>query len=328
MLYMPWDTRPVQVATETVSPGKVSQVLAVNGRIAAIKSVNVRTSVSAQAIGVRADEGEKVEAGQVLATLDTALIEAQLAQAEASLEAQQARQRQSQAAVERARGLGANSPRSVLEDAELALASAVQETVRLEAALDQVRRQAAQYTIEAPISGLVLSRGVDAGQLVDPQTELFVIADTRELVVETDIDELYSAHVRQGLTALLKPVGSTIAQTGEVVFAAPTVDSATGGRRIKIAFADDVDLPIGLTVNANLIVKEVENALSIPRGAIVTEGQASHVMIIENGQAVRRDVVFDDWPAERVVVTEGLQSGDVVVLDPAAVKPGDKATKA
>lgn len=78
-------------------------------------------------------------------------------------------------------------------------------------------------------------------------------------------------------------------------------------------------------MNANLIVNEVENALSLPRRAIVTDGGRSHVLVLENGVAVRREIGFSDWPSERVIVTEGLSEGDAVILDPGAVKPGDKA---
>lgn len=322
----PWEARQATVATETLAPGPVTQVLAINGRIAALKSVTVRAAVSAQAMAFYADEGERVAADKVLVTLDTALADAQVEQAKAALEAQQARQRQAQGALGRARALGSIGPRADLEDAALALEGAQQDTVRFQAALDQAEKQVAQYTIKAPISGVVLARGVDQGQMVDPQTELFVIADMSALVVETDIDELYSAHVREGLRALLRPIGSSVARGGKVVFAAPTVDSATGGRKIKIAFDDAVDLPVGLTVNVNVIVKEVDRALSLPRSAIVTEGAQSHVVVIANGVAERRDICFDDWPSERVIVTEGLYAGDIVILEPAAVKPGEKVS--
>lgn len=321
----PWETKPVTVAVETLASGHVSQILAVNGRIAARNSVTVRAPVSAKALSVHADEGDHVMAGQVLLSLDTAIINSQVEQAAAALESQQAQQRQARATVDRARALGPNSSRSALEDAEFRLTSIQQETARLEAALRQVQRQLDEFTIRSPMTGVVVTRGVDLGQLVDLQTELFVIADTGDLVVETDVDELYSAYVREGLKALLKPVGTSIVQGGKVVFAAPMVDSATGGREIKIAFDEKVSLPVGLTVNANLIVNEVENALSLPRRAIVTDGGRSHVLVLENGVAVRREIGFSDWPSERVIVTEGLSEGDAVILDPGAVKPGDKA---
>ena len=322
-LTRPWEPKPTVVPVEVVAPGPISQVLAVNGRIAARQSVTVRAAVSGQALEVAADVGDSLAAGTLLVKIDAALVEAQVEQARAALDAQQAKQRQAEATAERTQALGENTTRSSREDADLALAASVNETARLQAALDQAQRQLAQYTINAPMAGTVLSRGVEPGQLVDPQAELFVIADTADLVVETDVDELYSSRVSTGLAALLKPVGATIAQRGTVVFAAPTVDPATGGRAVKIAFDEPVALPVGQTVNANVIVDEVADALSIPRGAIVTDGADSHVLVIENGLVAARPIRFSDWPAERVIVTEGLVAGDVVILEPASVAVGD-----
>jgi len=320
----PWEEKPIAVATETVSAGPISQVLAVNGRVAARHSVTVRAAVSAKAIKLHADEGDRVKAGDLLVTLDTALVKAQVDEATAALEGQRSKERQAEVTVERAKALGANSPRSALEDAELSLASAVKETQRLAAVLEQTREQASQYLIRAPISGVILTRGVDLGQLVDTQSELFVIADTSELVVEADIDELYSSHIREGLKTLLQPVGASVAQEGTITFAAPKVDPSTGGRKVKISLDSDGSLPIGLTVNANVIIREFDSALSLPRKAIITEGTQSHVLVISDGVATKREVKFADWPAEGVIVTEGLTEGDVVILDPGSVKPGAK----
>jgi RND family efflux transporter MFP subunit len=319
----PWEPKPQAVATEVVTQGDVSQVLAVNGRVAANKSVTIRAAVSAQALSVNAGVGDTVDADAVLVSLDGSLVEAQVEQARSALDAQLVQQRQAEANAARSQALGDNATRASREDAELALAAAVNETARQQAALDQAQRQVAQYTIRAPMSGVVLSRGVDQGQLVDPQTELFVVADTSDLVVETDVDELYSSRVSTGLPALLKPVGATIAQRGTVTFAAPTVDPATGGRAIKIAFDEPVALPVGQTVNANVIVDEVSGALSVPRGAIIADGADSHVFVIVDGVVAARQVRFSDWPAERVIVTEGLAEGDVVILEPAEVAVGD-----
>ena len=318
----PWEPKPAEVAVEIVAPGPFTQVLAVNGRVVAREAVAVRSSVSGQAVQVLAAEGDTIAAGDVLVELDAAQARSVVDQAQANLDAGIARRAQAQATADRAIALGENAPRASREDAELALAAANNEVSRLQAALDQARSQLDQYTIRAPLDGIVLTRSVERGQLVDPQSELFTVADLSQLLVETDVDELYSARISDGLPVLLNPVGSSVPQRGSVVFAAPTVDPATGGRAIKIAFDEPVDLPVGLTVNANVIVSEVEDALTIPRGAIETEGPDTYVMVVEDGVAVRRPIEFSDWPAERVIVTEGLSQGEVVILDPTAADPG------
>jgi membrane fusion protein (multidrug efflux system) len=318
----PWESRATRVATETIAEGPVSQVLAVNGRVAAGQAVKVRSAVVARAITVSAEEGGSVAAGDLLVQLDTGQPQALVDQAQAALDAGIVRQQQAHANAERARALGENATRVSREDAELALVAASNEVTRLRAALDQAMSQLGQYTITAPLTGVVLDRAVDRGQLVDTQTELFTIADLTQLVVETDVDEVYSSRIRAGLKALLKPAGDSVAKDGTVSFAAPTVDPATGGRAIKIAFDETVDLPVGLTVNANIIVSQTDAALSVPRGAIITSGTQSHVLVIANGKAEERAISFADWPAERVIVTDGLSAGDVVILDPVEIDPG------
>jgi RND family efflux transporter MFP subunit len=322
LMERPWEPKPTVVAVETLAPGPFAQVLAVNGRVAAREAVKIRSSVSGQAVEVLADEGDTVRAGAVLVQLDTTEADTLVDQARAALDAGLVRQAQAQANADRAVALGENATRSTREDADLALSAATNEVARLQAALEQARSQLAKYTITAPLDGVLLDRKVDRGQLVDPQTELLTVANLGDLLVETDVDELYSSRIRNGLKTLLKPVGHTVSQHGSVVFAAPTVDPATGGRAIKIAFDQPVDLPVGLTINANIIVSETDAALTIPRGAIITEGTLSHVMVLEDGITTPREIQFSDWPAERVIVTAGLDQGDVVVLDPASVSAG------
>lgn len=321
----PWEVRPTIVAVEVVSEGPLVQVLAVNGRVAARKLVKIRSAVTGQAVDVLAEEGASVRAGDVLVQLDTAQPMALLEQARAALDAGLVREQQAQANADRARALGDNATRSAREDAELSLTATSNEVARLRAALDQAQSQLAQYTITAPLDGVVLDRAVDRGQLVDTQTELFTVADLGQLLVETDVDEIYSSRIRAGLKALLKPAGDSVPQDGTVIFAAPTVDPSTGGRAIKIAFDRPLDLPVGLTVNANIIVSQSDSALSLPRSAIVSEGTQNHVLVLENGMVVQRPIEFSDWPAERVVVTDGLAVGDTVILDPTAVSVGQTA---
>lgn len=322
LLERPWEVKPRAVAAEVLAEGPVSQVLAVNGRVVARDTVKVRSAVSGQAIEVGGPEGSAVKSGDLLVQIDAAGPRAAVDQARAALDAVLVSQRQASANAERARALGENATRSAREDADLALTAASNEVTRLQAALDQAQSQLAQYTITAPLDGVVLDRAVERGQLVDTQTEIFTIADLSQLLVETDVDELYSSRIQEGLQALLQPVGDSVARQGTVVFAAPNVDPSTGGRAIKIAFDEAVDLPVGLTVNANIIVSETPAALSLPRGAIITEGTQSHVLVVDKGVAAVRDVTFADWPAGRVIVTEGLAVGDTVILDPASVAVG------
>lgn len=318
----PWEPKPLVVQVETVAKGPVSQVLAVNGRVAARRSVVLRSTVQARLVSVSADIGDAVVAGQLIAQLDDSEPRAQVEQATAALEAGKVRRDQARAVLERTQALADNVTRATLNDAQAEFDAADQEVSRLQASLDQARTQRDQYAFRAPFDGVILSRAAEEGQIVDAQSELFTLADTSELLVETDVDELYSSQIRTGLKALLKPAGVTLSQWGTVTFAAPTVDPQTGGRAIKISFDAPVSLPIGLTVNVNIVVAENPSAISVPRGAVRTEATRSFVFVDDAGVARQRDVTLIDWPAERLEITTGLEVGDRVILEPDKVKPG------
>ncbi len=322
MVWQPWAERPPEVTLEPVSSGPVKRVLAVNGRVAAERSVAVRSTVAGQIADVLVDEGDAVERGTLLARLDTEDVDARLKAALAAYDAGTVRLAQAEADATRARALGANVARRTLEDAERAVAAAGDETMRLRALLEQVQSQAAFYRIVAPLTGTVLTRSVEPGQVVDTQTALFTVADLTELVVETDIDELYAAEITPGLPAFLKPAGVADTLPGTVSFAAPLIDPGTGGRAIRIRFDTAQPLPVGLTVMANIIVEDLPDALSVPRGAIRTDGADQIVLVAEAGRAMRRVVSVIDWPAERVVVTSGLREGEEVISNPTGLRDG------
>lgn len=319
----PWRARPVLVPVETMADAPTSLVLAANGRIAPRHGVNLRAAVAAKVISVEVEEGQKVEAGALLARLDPSLAQARLAQARAALEGQEVRQRQAEVTSDRATALGASSiSRANVEDAALTLEAAKTEVARLRASLAEAERGLQDYQITAPIAGVVLARNLEPGQMVGLSDDLFLLADPADMVVKTDIDELYASRISVGQKAWLSPVGQAQALPGEVSFAAPRVNEATGARAIELRFEQPVDLPVGLTVNTNVVVQEIAAALTLPRSAILTADAGSAVLVIEDGRATRRAVQFQDWPAVRVVVTQGLAAGDQVILTPEATPEG------
>jgi membrane fusion protein (multidrug efflux system) len=322
LVIRPWQGVPVAEATELVTAGPASRVLAINGHISAKRSVAVRSTVAGRVLEVLVDEGDAVTAGQPIARLDTSQPQTLVAQARAALDSGMTKLQQAQVNAARARALGTNISRNALEDAELALIAATNESDRLKAALDEAENALSQYQINAPLSGTVLTRSIDAGQVVDAQTPIFTIANLNELVVETDVDELYSAQIRVGQKVLLQPAGVLSTITGKVTFVSPVIEPTTAGRAIEISFDKAISLPIGLTVAANIVVDEQSSVITIPRAAIVRAGNDQVVYVVKDGKALRRVVSVIDWPADRVIVTTGLSAGDVVAVSPAGLSEG------
>ena len=323
--FLTFHNPPPWVATEVMTLAPVSLVLALNGHVRARAEVAVRPLVSAYVTKVAVTEGQRVARGDLLVALDDRQVEARRDQARAALEVQKAREAQARSAARRAQGLGASViSRADAEAAELALATAEGESLRLSAALAEVERELAHYRLIAPTDGVVLSRRVEEGQQVTLQDTLMTLADPEDILVEAEVDELYARRIGEGLSARLRAIGQSDIGDGEVSFAAPRLDPDSGGRRIEVSFLEPAELPIGLTVEVNLIVAQYPEALSLPRSALVRRGAAWHVLVAEKGRAVVRPVEIIDWPSERVMLTAGLQSGEQVILDPANLSPGDE----
>jgi RND family efflux transporter MFP subunit len=318
----PWDPAPVPVAVETAAPAPVTRVLAVNGRVAALHSVDVRALVSGQLAEVLVEEGGAVQSGTELARLDSSTQQAMVRQAVAGLDAARVAREQAAATYARTQALGANVARSVLEDAERSLQAATQDVTRMTTLVEQAQIHLADYTISAPITGTVLELNVEPGQNVDPSTVLLTIADLSQLVVETDVDEAHAMQIRAGQQALLQLLGDTTGRGGRVAFVSQRVDPATGGLAVKLAFDDPVTAPVGLTVTANIIVERRDAAITVPRTAIRTGDDGTAVLVVVDGIAHRRPVAVIDWPAARLIVTDGLAPGDVVIVDSAGIVDG------
>jgi RND family efflux transporter MFP subunit len=324
----PWTATPTPVAVELVTPGPITRVLAVNGRIAALHSVAVKSTVAGILVAPLAAEGDAVAEGALLARVDDTSQQAAVRQAEATLVQATLAQSQARDALSRAEALGANVSRVTLEEARSALARADQEVDRLQALLEQAEFQLTKFRILAPISGTILKRGAEPGQVIDLSTQLFTLADLSELVVETDVDESYATQIRLGMPALLQLTGDARTLDGSVSFVAPVVDADTGGLAVKIAFQELKEAPVGLTVTANIIVDQRDDAISVPRPAIIATASGSAVFVAVGGQARLSPITTVDWPADRLIVTEGLRAGDKLIIDATGLADGQSVTVA
>lgn len=320
----PWQTRPLAVPVETVAVGAASRVLAVNGRIAPKRQVAISSTVSGRVLAVQALEGDMIDERALLVSIDSTQQRAAVAQTKAALETARAQLSQASVNYDRAEALGTNISLRDLDTQKLALQTAQDQVNQLLAATAQAESLLSQYQIRAPFDGMVLVRAVDPGQVVSPSSVLFEFVDAAHLVAEASVDELYSADIRRGLAARLQPTGYNTVLEGTVDFVAPSVEIGTGGRLVRVAIADvqGKRLPIGLTVNVNIVVEELAQAITVPRSAIVTEDLVSFVYVIDEDKAQRRPVEYVDWPAARLIISSGLAAGEVVITAPAGVSDG------
>lgn len=320
--FQPWVTPPTEVVVETMALRSVSRVLAVNGRIAGERSVELRPEDSGRLTEVPVAEGDKVLSGAAVAKIDASAQEAVVRQAMAGLDAAQVAEAEAEATYDRTKALGANVTRVALDSAARSAQAANEEVARMTALLDQAAIQLQKYTLRAPISGTVLDLTAEPGARVDPTTILMTIVDLQHLVVETDVDETYATQIKLGQPAALRLSGETVVRPGKVSFVSLMVDEATGGLAVELRPDDALVAPIGLTVTANITVEDHPSALTVPRAAILRDGTGDAVLVVADGVAQRRAVTPIEWPADWLIVIEGLAAGDIVISDATGLADG------
>ncbi len=183
------------------------------------------------------------------------------------------------------------------------------------AALSERQRK---MTVAAPFDGIVTKKTVEVGEIKQPGSPLFVLADPRTITVEAPIDESEAAKVRVGQKVRLLPdsyLGETFA--GEVAEVMPTIEASKEVSRantIKVTpLSPPKPLRLGMSVDVEVLTGRKDNALQIPSAAIMEREAKKFVYVVTDGKAVRRDVTtgISNW--DRTEILSGLSPGDAVV---------------
>lgn len=318
--------REQEVAAIALETAPAQRLLAVNGRIRPRLQVDIRPTLGGELVALPFDVGDRVAAGQVLARIDDAPEVAAIAEAAASVQAQQATVAQARRDLARFAALGEFATKREVEQRRLAVVEGERELSRRRASVVKAQELRDRRVLRAPFAGVILERPVDPGQTVGLESIIYRLADLSRPEVTVEVDEVYAAEIRPGMEALISLPGQQRQIRAVVVHIEPRVDPATGARDVRLGLGDAaIDVPSGLTVTVNLVIERRDRAISVPRSAIIQSGGEARVRIVAaDGIVAERRIGFVDWPAESVIVTSGLQPGERILLDPEAAQPGEK----
>lgn len=312
-------SRPTPVLTTELVSGPAERVLAVSGRTRPQVTISIAPKTAGQIVKLTKEEGDAVRAGEVLVQLEADAPRAALDEAAAKIVLQQRAVAEAERSYRRIEQLRAQGLATVKEfdTAKFEVDQARLTLAGLEATRREVTARLRDNTLTAPVSGVVLARPVDTGQVVSAQTVIYEIAPLADVEVEADVDEQYLTEVRTGQTADVVIVGVNKPISATLYYVSPKVDQRTGGAKIRLRLSEQpTGLRAGLTADVNLIVERRETALILPRSAILGRGRDAKVLLVDNGRVAERPVQFFDWPSERVIVLQGLQGNEQLLASP------------
>lgn len=341
--------------TTEVRRGDIARNVLASGTIEAAQLVSVGARVSGQVQTLAVGLGDHVEAGQLVAQIDSedqknAVLRAQsaLKQAEAQIAAKRAGITEAELGVRRKQTLNDKSLTSTadLESAQAALAMAQAELQSLEAARDQAalalsaaRTELERTRILSPITGTVVAVVTDQGQTVNANTQsptIVKIAELDRMVVKAEISEADVIALAPGLPVTftlagapdrrfeatmraIAPAPASIETEDEV----PSDEAVYYNALLDVANPDGI-LRIGMTAEVIIQLDRAEDALVAPVSALARDEAGNTIVLIWDETAMQaepRIVKVGLRTSSRAEILDGLTEGDRVVTS-ASEQPG------
>ncbi|MGF7150737.1 RND family efflux transporter MFP subunit [Sphingomonas zeicaulis] len=321
-----------QVPTVTVVvPGRqtVDRMISTTGTLAARREMPVGVQGEGGMVtAVYVEPGQWVAAGQVLATIDRAVLAQQNSQLAASVSVADANARLAQSNLERAERL---VKRGFISTADVDRLTATRdaEVARVRVAraqLGESRARTGRLDIRAPAAGLVLTRATEPGMVVSSGSgALFRMAKGGEMELLARLAEGDLARMSVGLGATVTPVGTSTSFSGKIWQLAPIIDAQTRQGTVRIALPYNQALRPGGFAHASISSGSTEAPL-LPESAVLSDQKGNYVYIVNPDNTVaRRDVTTGGVTDTGIAVLSGLNGTEKVVLSAGAfLNPGDK----
>lgn len=263
----------------------------------------VVAKTSGVALAVMVEEGQHVQAGQILVRLDSARAELQAAQTNATMRKLEANYARSKQLAEQ-RLLSANDNDQLRYDLENARAANRMANLELSYA-----------KVEAPISGIVASRSIKTGNFVQINSPIIRIVDTSRLEATLNVPERELATLKAGLPVQMQVdamPGKVF--TGTVDRVAPVVDSGSGTFRVICAFEGGGTLQPGMFGRLRIDYDNRADALVVPRAALLDDEGDPAVFVVRGKKVSRVPVKLGYLDGAWAEVRDGLKLGDQVVV--------------
>ena len=345
------EVRTAQAVAIGGNGASAASVLDATGYVVARRMATVSAKITGKVREVLIEEGQRVEAGQVMATLDPVdagaqrnLAASQLAAARSQIAGTRAQLREAEANATR---LGELVAGQLVSQAQYDQAVAQRDALRAQLATVERNAQVAgdqlriadqgvdNTVVRAPFAGVVIAKAAQPGEIVSPlsagggftRTGIGTIVDMDSLEVEVDVGEAFIGRVQPKM-----PVEATLNAypdwkiPGEVIAIIPTADRSKATVKVRIALLerDDRIVP-DMGVRVSFLEKAAPQqdeqrprGVLVPASALATRGDAQVAFVLAGETVEQREVTVGRTLGDDREVTEGLSGGDTVVLDPPA----------
>ena len=340
------EVAPVAAPRVTVSkvvPTEIIEKIDVAGTFAAQEDVFISPQVEGLQISeILVDEGDKVKKGQVLARLNRATLDAQLAQWDATLAVADASIAQAASSVTQAEAalslsapalsraqdlvkLGAGttavleqrqsdqrSNEARLASAKSGLVLAKADKTSKEAQRNELLVRISRADVVAPVNGTVTRRAARLGAIASASADpMFRLAANGIVELEADVPEIKLSKVKPEQPAQVV-VGEDVTLTGKVRRVLPEVDKTTRLGKVRISLPEDQRIHIGAFARGTIELAR-RNVLAVPAAAVLYDGGEAVIQTVSDGHVTTKKVTLGLMVDGKVEIASGLTAGETII---------------
>lgn len=301
---------------------------AVSGTLQPEEQASLRAEVPGSVVQTFAEQGERVKRGQAIARIDDSAIRDQYLSARSAVATAQSSFALAQRQYQRTQALaqaGAIADRDV-EQAHTAVTAAEAQLANARAMQANAEKQLAKTTLRSPIDGVVATRAVSAGDVVQPGAAIATIVAPTTMRFEANVPADQLAAVRVGAPVQFTVSGYPGRQfTGRVTRISPVADPATRQVRIIVSLPNASGTLVGGLFAEGRVASEIRTAPTVPASAVDERGVRPSVMRVKGGKVeqVEIEIGLRDASTETVEVRRGIVPGDTVLIGAArGLTPG------
>lgn len=309
----------VGVRVVTVTVDDYAPAFSLTGSVMARATSALSFRVGGRVIERRADVGDRVRKGEVLARLDASQQRADVDNGEATVAAAEAALRQAEAAFDRQRTLldKGFTTQSDFDTAQKSVRTAESQLDGARTMLDLARTKLGYADLVADADGVVISRTIDVGEVAPAAGTIYTVAVDGPRDAVFDIyEQAFLTDVAASTIVVSLVSDPTVTAAGHLREISPTVNSITGTVRVKVDIGTPPsDMALGAVV-AGTIQAVPCKAVTLPSSALASDdGRPAVWIVAEDGESVAlRDIDVAAYESDRIIVRDGLKAGERVVV--------------
>lgn len=304
------------VETSIVGTSAISSDFSYTGKAAPSKQVSVVPTVAGKVVDFNYEVGDTVGQGAVLFTVDSTDLLNNMRSLEASYKVAELGYQNAKATYESNSVLYEEGiiAQTDFDQIKYSYESAQAQLESIQVQMDTLQKNINDCAVTSPMRGVVSQRNVERGSFASQAVTAYTVMDLSVIKVEVGVSEqvVNTIHVGDTVSVMMTAV-SAEPLAGKVSTIAPAADQS-GTYTVKIEMDNSENaIKSGMMAEVNFTMESAEDAIVLPRNAVIEKDGETYVYIVADGKAKKVDVVPGIESADTIEITEGLTAGDAVI---------------